>query len=177
MRFLISVSILVTFFSLAAGSLGLDSDIDSAYAASGLGPEKYCYNYTFIDKADLTGSLLHDDLPDDTLDLSGSIFYDSAQNLCKPGSTKMLSSLNNTGEPADDGPNAVSTDDTPVLPDPRIAFIEEGGLTYEGLKARQTIFYGGVVPFVALPDTILDNEDHFFNPESFSLFLYFRKKF
>lgn len=165
------------FLSVAAGSMGIDYDIDSAHAASGLGPEKYCYNYTFIDKGALTGSLLHDDLPDDTLDLSGSIFYDSAQNLCKPGSITLLSSLNNSVESTDDGPNAVSTDDTPVLPDPRIAFIEDGGPSYESLQSRETIFYGGVLPFVALPDTILDNDDHFFNQESFSLFLYFKQKF
>ena len=165
------------FLSVAAGSMGLDYDIDSAHAASGLGPEKYCYNYTFIDNSTLTGSLLHDDLPDETLDLGDPILYDGSLNLCRPGSTKLLSSLNNTENSVDNGPNAVSTGDTPVFPNPQIAFIEDGKLTYDALQSRETIFYGGVLPFIALPDTILDNNDHFFNQESFSLFLYFKRKF
>ena len=44
-------------------------------------------------------------------------------------------------------------------------------------KSRNTIFYGGVVPFVAIPDTELSTEDSFFNDESFSFFLYFKRKF
>ena len=58
-----------------------------------------------------------------------------------------------------------------------VQFVEDYMLNFDGSKSRNTIIYGGVVPFVALPDSELSTEDRFFNDESFSLFLYFKRKF
>ncbi len=64
-----------------------------------------------------------------------------------------------------------------LLPDPGVEFVDDFMLDFNANKSRNTIFYGGVVPFVALPDTELSTEDSFFNDESFSFFLYFKRKF
>ena len=70
----------------------------------------------------------------------------------------------------------VSFGEASVLTGPQVSFIQDWN-PFAGISSRQTVFYGGVVPFVAVPDNILDNEDSFFNEESFSLFLYFKTKF
>lgn len=64
-----------------------------------------------------------------------------------------------------------------LLPDPGVEFVEEYVMKFDGNKSKDTIFYGGVVPFVALPDTELANQDSFFNEESFSIFFYLKRKF
>ena len=62
-----------------------------------------------------------------------------------------------------------------LVPNPEVEFIEEYMLKFDGNK--DTIFFGGVVPFVAIPDTELATEDSFFNEESFSVFFYLKRKF
>ncbi len=62
-----------------------------------------------------------------------------------------------------------------LLPNPEVEFVDEYVLKFDGNK--DTIFFGGVVPFVAIPDTELANEDSFFNEESFSVFFYLKRKF
>ena len=78
-------------------------------------------------------------------------------------------------------PNAtlVIDDDEEIslLPDSNVEFVEEYVVKYDGNKSKDTIFYGGVVPFVALPDSELATEDSFFNEESFSVFFYLKRKF
>lgn len=64
-----------------------------------------------------------------------------------------------------------------LLPNPEIEFIDEYMVNFDNFRSRDTIIYGGVLPFVALPDDQLANEDSFFNEESFSVFLYFKRKF
>jgi hypothetical protein len=64
-----------------------------------------------------------------------------------------------------------------LLPNPEIEFIDEYMVKFDNFRSRDTIVYGGVLPFVALPDDQLANEDSFFNEESFSVFLYFKRKF
>ncbi len=64
-----------------------------------------------------------------------------------------------------------------MLPDSNVEFVEEYVVKYDGNKSKDTIFYGGVVPFVALPDSELATEDSFFNEESFSVFFYLKRKF
>lgn len=82
--------------------------------------------------------------------------------------------------------NSSSSDDTlyndndeqiSLLPNPEVEFVDEYMIKFDSFKSRDTIFYGGVVPFVALPDGELANEDNFFNEESLSIFLYFKRKF
>jgi len=64
-----------------------------------------------------------------------------------------------------------------LLPNPEIEFIDEYMIKFDSFKSKDTVFYGGVLPFVALPDDELATEDSFFNEESFSVFLYFKRKF
>jgi len=64
-----------------------------------------------------------------------------------------------------------------LLPNPEVEFVDEYMVKFDSFKSKDTIFYGGLVPFVAIPDTELANEDPFFNEESFSVFLYFKRKF
>jgi len=68
-------------------------------------------------------------------------------------------------------------DQISLLPNPEVEFIDEYMVKFDSFKARETLFYGGVLPFVAIPDDELANEDSFFNEESFSVFLYFKRKF
>ena len=70
-----------------------------------------------------------------------------------------------------------STDRTKILPDPGVMFVDEENIDFKKFNSGDTILYGGVLPFVALPDADLETEDSFFNEESFSLFLYFKTKF
>ena len=64
-----------------------------------------------------------------------------------------------------------------ILPNPDVDFVEEYVVKFDGNESKDTIFYGGVVPFVALPDSELATEDSFFNEESFSVFFYLKRKF
>lgn len=64
-----------------------------------------------------------------------------------------------------------------LLPNPEVDFVEEYMVKFDSKKSRDTIFYGGVVPFVALPDGELANQDSFFNEDSFSVFFYLKRKF
>ena len=70
-----------------------------------------------------------------------------------------------------------SDEEITLLPNPEVQFVEDYMLKFDGQKSRDTIFYGGVVPFVAIPDTELSTDDRFFNDESFSLFFYLKRKF
>lgn len=64
-----------------------------------------------------------------------------------------------------------------LLPNPEVEFIEDYMLKFGDGKPKNTIFFGGVVPFVAVPDGELANEDRFFNEDSFSVFFYLKRKF
>lgn len=64
-----------------------------------------------------------------------------------------------------------------LLPNPEVEFVEDYMLKFGDGKPRDTIFYGGLVPFVALPDSELVTEDSFFNDDSFSVFFYLKRKF
>lgn len=80
-----------------------------------------------------------------------------------------------TAEP--NSSTAVTTDgeEVSILPNPEVEFVEDYMVKFDGNK--DTIFYGGVVPFVALPDGELATEDSFFNEDSFSVFFYLKRKF
>ena len=62
-----------------------------------------------------------------------------------------------------------------LLPNPEVDFVEDYVVKFDGNK--DTIFLGGVVPFVAIPDTELATDDSFFNDDSFSVFFYLKRKF
>jgi len=98
-------------------------------------------------------------------------------NMCEPEHTVEIEAK----PAANSSPNYPSfnevEEEISLLPNPEVEFIEDYMLEFNANKSRNTIFYGGVVPFVAIPDTELSTEDSFFNDESFSFFLYFKRKF
>lgn len=178
MRLSISLIVALLVFGSAAGSRSADFSAENADNPPGLGTEQSCYNYTFIDSNSIRGTLLEKERMDSSPDKPDSVSYDAVTNLCKPKNTRLLAVIENDDAPVSEpGDGEISSDETPLLPDPQIAFIEDGKLNFEQFQSKETIFYGGLVPFVAIHDADLETEDHFFNPESFSLFLYFKKKF
>jgi hypothetical protein len=162
------------FFTSVAASHGVEDADDSL----GLRTEQSCYNYTFIDNNSIRGTLLEKEEMDSSPGKPDDVSYDTARNLCRSNSIRQLAAIEKADTPEiNTGDSDGLSDDTPILPDPNISFIEEGKLNYDQFQSRDTIFYGGLVPFVAIHDADLETDDHFFNPESFSLFLYFKRKF
>jgi hypothetical protein len=177
-RLSISLIAVLMIFGFAAGSESADYSVENADISSGLRAEQSCYDYTFIDSNSIRGTLLEKERMDSSPDKPDLVSYDTVSNLCKPKNTLQLAVIDNGGAPAGEpGDGEISGDETPLLPDSQIAFIEDGKLNYDQFQSREIIFYGGLVPFVAIHDADLETDDHFFNPESFSLFLYFKKKF
>lgn len=177
MRLSISLIAVLMIFGFAAGSESADYSIENADNSTGLRAEQSCYDYTFIDSNSIRGTLLEKEEMDSSPDKPDSVSYDTVSNLCKPKNT-LLAVIDNDGAPVGEpGDGEISSDETPLLPNPQIAFIEDGKVNYDQFQSREVIFYGGLVPFVAIHDADLETDDHFFNPESFSLFLYFKKKF
>ena len=99
-------------------------------------------------------------------------------NVCTNNNKVSLSALaNGGGQETENASTDSSTNDYSLLPNPEIGFVEDGQINYQSFHSRNTLFLGGVLPFVAVPDSDLATEDHFFNDQSFSLFLYFKRKF
>lgn len=90
----------------------------------------------------------------------------------EPKPEKNFSSINDKPTDEDGEQQQIS-----LLPDPSVEFVEDYMLKFGDGKPRNTIFFGGVVPFIAIPDSELANEDRFFNEDSFSVFFYLKRKF
>ena len=166
---------LLIFFGSVVKSESVDYSVENAYRHR---TEQSCYNYTFIDNSSIRGTLLEKELIDSSPGKPDFVSYDAVLSVCKPDNAVQLAVIDKPGTldiQTDDA--ARSSGDTPLLPNPQIQFVEEDKVNYDQFQSRNTIFYGGLVPFVAVPDSDLVTEDHFFNPNSFSLFLYFKKKF
>ncbi len=165
MRVLISIIAIMVFFGSVVGSRGADYIFNDAEGIFVRILEQSCYNYTFLDE---------NSIPDNVL-------YDTELNLCRDNRKVLKAVLNKTGSAGGQNEESEQLPKVPsLLPNPEIGFFEEGSVNYsdyEIFRARDTIFYGGVLPFVAIPDDDLANEDTFFNEDSISLFLYFKRKF
>jgi hypothetical protein len=158
------------FAGTEADSIALDYEQNNPEVIYKTGPEAYCYNYTFIDSSEIAATLKPGD-EYEAAPRNSDVLYDNKLNVCKPYGKTLISSLGmNTPS------GGVISLEEPVLTGPQVSFIKDRN-PFDGLNSRQTVFYGGVVPFVAVPDNILDNNDSFFNQESFSFFLYFKTKF
>ena len=178
MRLSISLIAALLVFGSVAGSESADFSVENAGNSLSLETQQSCYDYTFIDNNSIRGTLLEKEEMDSSPDKPDSVSYDNVQNLCKPKNTLQLAVIEKNASPDTQSEDSEKPgDDTPLLPDPHITFIEDGKLNYEQFQSRETIFYGGLVPFVAIHDADLETDDHFFNPDSFSLFLYFKRKF
>lgn len=169
-RLLLLLLISMLFAGTEAESIALDYEQDNPKIIYKAGPEASCYNYNFIDGSEIAAALK----PGDEYEApprDSDVLYDNKLNVCKPYGKTLISSLGmNTPS------GGVVSFEEPVLTGPEVSFFEESN-PFDSIGSRQTVFYGGVVPFVAIPDNILDNNDSFFNEESFSFFLYFKTKF
>ncbi|MCL4245951.1 MAG: hypothetical protein KJ002_12620 [Candidatus Dadabacteria bacterium] len=171
MRLILFLLISMFFAGTEAESIAIDYEQENPEITYELGPKAYCYNYTFIDGNEIAATLRPSPDEYETTPLGLDILYDNKLNVCKPYGKTLISSLGmNTPS------GGLVSYEEPVLTGPQVSFFEDTN-PFDSITARQTIFYGGVVPFVAIPDNILDNEDRFFNGESFSVFLYFKTKF
>jgi hypothetical protein len=176
-RELVYFILFITFICAAQKAESMDyifNDVENIFVEV---PEQSCYNYTFLDKESVNGTLLEKGRYSENRELENPVFYDSRMNACRNNNRVSLSSLSEG-----DGQDANASTDAPsgdysLLPNPEIGFVEDGQISYRSFHSRNTLFLGGVVPFVAVPDSDLANEDHFFNNESFSFFLYFKRKF
>jgi hypothetical protein len=175
-----SISLIAALMVLGSfvSSQSADFSVENADNSSGFGTEQSCYDYTFIDSNSIRGTLLEKEEMDSSHLKPDSVSYDSVKNLCKPDNRPDLAVIEkaDTQSSQSDGSGGLS-DENPLLPDPRVAFVEDEKVNYEQFQSKETIFYGGLVPFVAIHDADLKTEDHFFNTDSFSLFLYFKRKF
>ena len=172
----IFTAILIILMS-AAGSKSADNGATNINNSTGLTSARSCYNYTFIDNRSIRGTILEQEQMDSLPYKPDSISYDAVKNVCNPNGARQLASIMNTdlaGAPSD-----VQDDlsDSLLLLNPSIRFIEDDKMYFRQLQSKDTIFYGGLVPFVAVHDADLGTDDHFFNPDSVSLFLYFKRKF
>lgn len=177
MKIAIFITALAMLFMQAASSRSGDAGAENIDGSFGLNTGQSCYNYTFIDNNSIRGTLLEQEEMDSLPGKPDSVSYDAIKNLCDPRSSRQLAVIGK-----EDSGTAASNDsgdlgDNPILLNPNIKFIEDGKLNYTQLQSKETIFYGGLVPFVAVHDADLETNDHFFNPDSFSLFLYFKRKF
>jgi hypothetical protein len=172
-RLSVSLVAVLMFFASAAVSHGVE-DTDDSF---GLRTEQSCYNYTFIDNNSIRGTLLEKEEMDSSAGKPHEVSYDTVRNLCKPDSAFQLAAFEKADTPDTNNGDSEGVSEGPILLNSRVKFIEEGKLDYEQFQSKETIFYGGLVPFVAVHDADLETDDHFFNPESFSLFLYFKRKF
>ncbi len=176
----LSISLIAALMVLGpfVGSQSAEFSVENSDNSSVLGTEQSCYNYTFIDNSSIRGTLLESEEMDSSPLKPDSVSYDSVKNLCEPDNKLDLAAI----EKADsqniqsDGSGGLS-DENPLLPNPQIAFVEDEKMNFEQFQSKETIFYGGLIPFTAIHDADLKTEDHFFNPDSFSLFLYFKRKF
>lgn len=102
----------------------------------------------------------------------------TSSNTCKPNlKVKPDAPISIDSSSSADKTFSENDEQISLLPDPEVEFIEDYMLKFGDGKPRDTIFFGGVVPFVAIPDGVLANDDSFFNEDSFSVFLYLKRKF
>ncbi|MEQ9619956.1 MAG: hypothetical protein RIG61_12390 [Deltaproteobacteria bacterium] len=176
-RVLLLIIALIFLFGFFATSEAADYDFNNIEDIFGPVPATSCYNYTFIDSGTLRGTLLEQEEMDAARDNWNNISYNEGKNLCIP-EKKLMAALQQSAATGDQSPEyGLSSANYSLSPNPAVGFVEDGTLDFEEFRSRETIFYGGLLPFVAIPDSDLATEDHFFNEESFSLFLYFKRKF
>jgi len=170
-------SLLITLMS-ASGSMSADNGVAKSNDLFGLDAGRSCYNYTFIDSRSIRGTLLEKEEMDSSPGKPDSVNYDAVRNVCRPMKALQLGVTDEAGPlSGQTGDTDVLTTESELLPNPQIAFIEDEKLNYSQFQSKDTIFYGGLLPFVAVHDADLQTNDHFINPQSVSLFLYFKRKF
>lgn len=142
-------------------------------------PGIYCYDYYFLGNKKLDTTLFTGTNPNASFMDKEDIAPHKGENECTTYVVSEKADVN-LFDPFFGEAKVVnySTDSSKILPNPAIRFFDEEDFDLSALSSdSNTVLYGGVLPFVALPDGDLETEDSFFNDESFSLFFYFKSKF
>lgn len=177
MRVLFTAIALILIMASVTGRAAVDS-AGELYDDSGQIPGINCYDYYFLGNKGIDTRFFSGTNPNATFfDEADLLYYDGLEECSTyvvSGSTDM-----NLLAPFLDEKKEIdySTNSTQLLPNPVVGFVEEESIEFEQHSSRDTVFYGGILPFVALPDGDLATEDSFFNGDSFSLFLYSKRKF
>ncbi len=141
-------------------------------------PGIYCYDYFFWGSGGFDTTLFPGTNPNASFMDPADLLNSKGQGQCSIYLVSGGADGNLLG-PLFDGNKEVdySTDSTKILPNPGIMFVDEENIDFQQFTSGDTVLYGGILPFVALPDGDLETEDSVFNEESFSFFLYFKTKF
>lgn len=159
MRVISKLLALLIVFGGAASASGFDYTFNEYSDKTNQSSESYCHEYVFLDKGE-------DAVPEKS-NLLGDCSLEHMMGLWFPADESSVAE----SEKAD------KSGENSLLPDPEVHFVEDYMLTFDKQGSRQTIFLGGMLPFVALPDSDLVTHDNFLNEDSVSFFLYFKRKF
>ncbi len=176
MRVFLTTLTFLLMFTIYGGALG--DNIKEHAGDPGLASGIYCYDYYLLTNKGFDTSLFSGINPNASfMNPSDLLDYEVKDNCA----TYVVAEEADVNQPApfveENKEVDYSTDRTKILPDPGVMFVDEENIDFQKFNSGDTILYGGVLPFVALPDADLETEDSFFNEESFSLFLYFKTKF
>ncbi len=176
MRVFFTTIVFLLMFTIYGGAVG--DPIEEFSGDPGLVPGIYCYDYYFLGSKGFDTSLFSGINPNATF-MDPSVLLDyKGQDKCTTYVVSEEVDVNQYDPFFDENKEVdYSTDETKILPDPGVMFVDEENIDFKKFSSGDTVLYGGVLPFVALPDGDLESEDSFFNEESFSLFLYFKTKF
>ena len=166
------------FLIVTIGGGAIADPIEESSDNPGLIPGIYCYEYYFFGNNGFDTFLFSGINPNATFMDKDDLLYYEGREPCSIYVMSGQADMNLFGPFIDRNKEVdYSTDKTKILPNPGIAFVDEDNIDFQKFTSGDTVLYGGVLPFVALPDGDLQTEDSFFNEDSFSLFLYFKTKF
>lgn len=158
MKVLYRLSIVILICAWACAAFGFDYTFSDYADKSNQSSDQYCYHYTFLDKDSETQKEM------------SHMF-----GVC--GQVAELESRTGTQSTAPNTEDKEAVSNASILPDPGVQSVEDYMLDFGTQGGKETIFLGGIVPFVALPDSNLVTNDSFLNQDSVSFFLYFKRKF
>ncbi len=178
MRFIILALVLVSLDGWTLTSYGLEakalnSSKDSYSQEVKISQYDFSFQDTYTDNSFTNTSALNATVP-----RGSGFFYNPVERVMDPFELYFSSELIDLMvEYIDDTKdvNATSAYQQELVPSGDLVFYtEEQGIKF---KERDTMFYGGMLPFFALPDSNLESNDKVLNKESISFFLYFKTKF
>ena len=134
-------------------------------------------------KSDFACKIPEDEVAEKPIAQKNIVFYENYENkvnACYPGQEVDHRAAYENGESdtADQRTDNNGLDpETSPVPNPNISSFESRFLRFDNFAQEQTTFYAGALPFLALPDSNLESTDNVFDMDSFSFFLYFKRKF
>ena len=155
---LYKLSIVIMICTWVGVAFGFDYTFSDYADKTNQSSDRYCYHYTFLDEDSETQKEM-------------SHMFGGCSQVAERKSQTETQSTASSPEDKETVSNAS------ILPDPGVQSVEDYLLDFGRQGGKETIFLGGIVPFVALPDSNLVTNDSFLNQDSVSFFLYFKRKF